>query len=65
MFFASVHLNGTKVHFLHIVMYCWKMKSVIDSSYTGTEIAYTSAIMKKKFLGPLPCSAGTAFDHSL
>jgi len=25
-------------------MSCWKMKSVIDRSYTGTQILYTSAI---------------------
>jgi hypothetical protein len=45
MFFASVHLSlVTAVHLLHIAMYCWKMKSVIDRSYTGTEIVYASAI---------------------
>jgi len=39
---ASV--SGTAVHLLHIAMYCWKMKSIIDRSYTGTDILYTSAI---------------------
>ena len=24
-------------------MYCWKMKSVIDRSYVGTQIVYSSA----------------------
>ena len=39
---ASV--TGTEVHLLHIAMYCCKMKSVIDRSFTGTQIVCTSAI---------------------
>jgi hypothetical protein len=42
MCFASV--SGTEVHLLHIAMYCRKMKSEIGTSYTGTQIVYTSAI---------------------
>jgi len=37
-------VSGTEVHLLHITMYCRKMKSVTDRSYTGTQIVYTSAI---------------------
>jgi len=43
---ASV--SGTELHLLHIAMYCWKMKSLIDRSYTGTHILYKSAIATLK-----------------
>ena len=45
--FSSV--SGTEVHLLHIAMYCWKMKSVIDRSYTGTQILHTSALAALKY----------------
>jgi len=37
-------VSGTEIHLLHIAMYCWKKNSVIDRSYTGTQILYTSAL---------------------
>jgi hypothetical protein len=40
--FVVVHVSGTEVHLLYIVMCCWRMKSATESSYTGTELVYTS-----------------------
>jgi hypothetical protein len=37
-------VSGTELHLLLIAMYCWKLKSEIDRSYTGTQILFTSAI---------------------
>ena len=44
LFCKCASVSGIEVHLLHIANYCWKIKSVIAISYTGTQIVYTSAV---------------------